>query len=43
MIIPVLVVYVSFKCAIKCKTHYPFKWIQLIERSNYLIMNSRLH
>ena len=28
---------------LKRKIHYPFKWIQLIEWSNYLNMNSRLH
>ena len=28
---------------VKRKIHYPFKWIQLIERSNYLNMNNRLH
>ena len=27
----------------KRKIHCPFKWIQLIEGSNYLDMNSRLH
>ena len=27
----------------KRKIQYPFKWIQLIEWSNYLNMNSRLH
>ena len=27
----------------KCKIHNPFKWIQLIERSYYLNMNSCLH
>ena len=31
------------KTCVKRKIHYPFKWIQLIERSNYLNMNSRLH
>ena len=28
---------------VKRKIHYPFKWIQLIEWSNYLNMNSCLH
>ena len=28
---------------VKRKMHYPFKWVQLIEWSNYLNMNSCLH
>ena len=33
----------KYLIAIKHKIHYPFKWIQLMEWSNYLNMNSCLH